>query len=692
MKRSAVVLLAVLVVALAGIAIWQRGRAGGRAPSASSVSIDPSSIGGVVVNGGRPEAGVWVVAETTDLPTHFTRIVVTDDSGRFVVPDLPAATYDVWVRGYGLRDSTPVKARRGDTVTLEAATARSKEEAAKIYPANYWLSLYEPPPADALPLANGEEHGVKAQARTAEERTDEESADAAGSFPSREHWIGQVKLGCMLCHQLGQEITRIWARPQDWDAVWDRAGMERTAASLGKEVLKKSLAEWTKRISEGEVPPAPPRPAGVERNVVITQWAWGIENSYIHDNVSTDKRKPTMYGNGKVWGLDIGQAYLWELDPVKHTVAAHEIPLREGPGRDPDRPGRIQGSTSSHNPMMDDKGNVWMTTRVRGREAPKWVHDATFDIESGSPSSAAPRQLSGRDLMNGRQLGYFDTRNNRFVLIDTAFATHHLQFDEQGRLWTSGDGARLGMFDPSKFDPERPLETEAGAQTGWAKIDPTTGKSSMGGGYGIIVNPKDGTVWRANYPGIFGQAPLPELTGNYIDRFDPKTKTYKRYQIPLPGYGPRGIDASTDGLLWFATGSGHLGRFDPATERFTYWETPGPKIKGTGKETGSADFHYYIWVDQFDTLGLGENQVIVTGTNSDSLLAFNPSTEKFTILRTPSPVGMFTRGLDGRIDDPAAGWKGRGLWVSNNTDGLMHTEKRRGFISKIQVRPDPLAH
>ena len=688
MRKSALVLLAVVVLGLVGVVVWQSRSA--RAVSAESVVVDQASIGGVVLNGQRPEAGVWVIAETTELPTHFSRIVVTDDLGRFVVPDLPAASYDVWVRGYGLRDSEPVRAARGQRLTLEITNARTPQEAAKHYPANYWLSLYEPPPAGSLPLTNAEEGAPLARAR--EEGQDEETADAAGSYPSREHWVGQAKLGCMLCHQMGQEITRLWVRPGDWDAVWDRAGMEGTAARLGKPVLKKSLAAWASRIAAGEVPPAPPRPSGIERNAVITQWAWGLDSSYIHDNVSTDKRKPTLYANGSVWGLDIGQSYLWELDPVKNRVASHEIPLRNGPGRDPERPGRIQGSTSSHNPMLDDKGNVWITTRVRGREAPSWVHEATFDIASGKNSAAGPRRLGDRDLRNGRQLGYYDTRAGRFVLIDTAFATHHLQFDQQGRLWTSGDGARLGMFEPSKFDPERPLETEGAAQTGWAQIDPSTGKSSMGGGYGIIVNPKDGTVWRANYPGIFGQAPLPELTGNYIDRFDPTTKTYKRYQIPLPGYGPRGIDASTDGLLWFATGSGHLGRFDPATERFKYWETPGPKIKGTGPETGSADFHYYIWVDQFNTLGLGENMVVVTGTNSDSLLVFNPSTETFTILRTPSPVGTFTRGLDGRIDDPSAGWKGRGLWVSNNTDGLMHTEKRRGYISHVQMRPDPLAH
>jgi len=688
MRRSIGVLLAVAAVAVVAGMVWQS-QSGGRAVSADSVTVNGASIGGVVMSGSRPEAGVWVIAETTQLPTQFTRIVVTDDSGRFVVPDLPDASYDVWVRGYGLRDSERTRATRGQHLTLQVDRARTAQEAAKIYPANYWLSLWEPPPADQLPLTNAEEGGA-AKARR-EEAPDEETADAAAAYPSREHWVGQVKLGCMLCHQLGQEITRLWTKPDDWDAVWDRAGMERTAARLGKQVTKKSLAAWATRIAGGEVPPAPPRPSGVERNVVITQWAWGVDNSYIHDNVSTDKRKPTLYGNGKVFGLDIGQAYLWELDPVQHSISKHEIPLRDGPGRDPDRPGRIQGMTSSHNPMLDDRGNVWMTTRVRGREEPSWVHQATFDITKGTSSAESPKQLSGRDLRNGRQLGYYDTRGDRFVLIDTAFATHHLQFDQQGRLWTSGDGARLGMFDPSKLDPEHVLETEAAAQTGWAQIDPNTGKSSMGGGYGIIVNPKDGTIWRANYPGIFGQAPLPELTGNYVDKFDPKTRTYKRYQIPLPGYGPRGIDATTDGILWFATGSGHLGRFDPTTERFKYWETPGPKIKGTGPETGSADFHYYIWVDQFNTLGLGENMVVVTGTNSDSLLVFNPSTEKFTILRTPSPVGMFTRGLDGRIDDPNAGWKGRGLWVSNNTDGLVHTEKRRGYISHVQVRPDPLA-
>ena len=495
-----------------------------------------------------------------------------------------------------------------------------------------------------------------------------------------------MKLSCMLCHQMGQEISRLWLEPDHWEAVWDRAGMGRTADSLGREALSDSLADWTSRIATGEVPPAPLRPTGVERNVVITQWAWGQELSYIHDNVSTDKRDPTLYPDGKVWGIDIGQGYLWALDPVTHTVTSHEVPMRDGPGRDPTRMGRIQGNTSSHNPMLDDKGNVWLTTRMRGRETPAWAHDVVVDTGGGSS-----RQLSARDMSSGRQLGYFDTASEEFVLIDTVYGTHHLQFDSQGRLWTSGDRSRLGMLDPSKLDPERPRETEAMAQTAWTKIDPATGRSVMGGGYGIVVNPADDTIWRAGYPGIFGQPPLPNLVGNRIDMFDPKTQAYTQYVLPPPAYGPRGIDATTDGTLWFGTGSGHLGRFDPKTEEFTYWETPGPKIRGTDAGTGSADFHYYIWVDQFDTFGLGDDMVILTGTNSDSLLVFDPATEGFTTIRIPYPLGTFTRGLDGRIDDPDAGWKGRGLWVSNNTDGLLHTENRMGYISHIQLRPDPLA-
>ena len=106
---------------------------------------DSAAIAGVVTGAAGPEAGVWVIAETGDLPTTFRKIVVTGDDGRFLLPELPEASYSVWVRGYGLVDSTPVTAVPGQDLRLTAAVAETPRQAAAIYPAAYWLSLIEPP-------------------------------------------------------------------------------------------------------------------------------------------------------------------------------------------------------------------------------------------------------------------------------------------------------------------------------------------------------------------------------------------------------------------------------------------------------------------------------------------------------------------------------------------------------------------
>ena len=65
-------------------------------------------ITGIVQSEKGPEAGVWVIAGTKDLPTNVIKIVVTDDRGRFMLPELPAASYSVFVRGCGLVDSPRV--------------------------------------------------------------------------------------------------------------------------------------------------------------------------------------------------------------------------------------------------------------------------------------------------------------------------------------------------------------------------------------------------------------------------------------------------------------------------------------------------------------------------------------------------------------------------------------------------------
>src|SRR6201997_3844156 len=119
--------------------------------SGGTIAIDADDIGGVVTSARGPEAGVWVIAETTDLPTKFAKIVVTDDQGRYVIPDLPKANYSVWVRGYGLVDSPKVKSTPGKNLNLRAVVAPSPAAAAEYYPAIYWYSMLKIPDKSRFP-------------------------------------------------------------------------------------------------------------------------------------------------------------------------------------------------------------------------------------------------------------------------------------------------------------------------------------------------------------------------------------------------------------------------------------------------------------------------------------------------------------------------------------------------------------
>lgn len=644
-------------------------------------------INGRVTRGeGTPEAGVWVIAETDALPTPYRKIVVTDDEGRFVVPDLPRAEYQLWVRGYGLSDSDRTLASPGDSVSLRAEPATTRQQAAAVYPANYWFSLLEPP---------------------------EKSADFAN----------QMKLGCELCHQIGSLATR--ARNRDlYDLGLRKASyMNLVAEHIGREQLLDALGDWSGRIGAGATPPAPPRPQGVERNFVITQWGWGDAFTYAHDEIATDKRDPTHNAGGPIYGVDIGNDRLLILDPKNHKSEMLAVPTLGGfdtpwceqtykplAGGDPlpyglgslgcpvqpgitGFTGKYQNPANPHNPMLDGEGKVWMTTQVR-RE---WGEDAP-DFCRKAPEIA--------NQYHHRQLGYYDPKTKKFELVDTCYGTHHLQFDSNGVLWTSGDSYVIGWFDPAKYNPQQP-DTLEQAQ-GWSKVvvdsdgDGKPETPIVGFHYGVIPNPTDGSVWTA-HPG--GEIGAPFDFPGLLMRYDPATDRHEVYRPPAPGAGPRGVDVDRDGNLWVALGgSGHLARFDrrrckqnwgmgaQCAEGWSLWRSPGPNFAGMPEDHGSADFHYYIWVDQFDTLGMGPDVVVMNGTGSDSLLAFDPRSETFTVIRVPYPLNTFTRGLDGRIDDPHSGWKGRGLWFNNGLDPLVHSEVGQSYVGWIQLRPDPLAH
>ncbi len=724
-QRRPVIPPVVAVAALAGLVVLAA------APSARQLPAAAGDLAGTVRSPAGGEAGVWVIAETDDLDTRFRKIVVTDDDGRFLLPDLPAASYRVWVRGYGLVDSEPVTAEPGRTLALVATPAASPRAAAAVYPANYWYSLLTPPAPDEFPGTGPDGNGI---------------SPALGSQAA---WVDITKQGCQLCHQMGNRFTFDTAHLDGFDSAveaWDHrirfgqrgAQMSAVMNRFGRTRGLAMYADWSERIAAGEVPPAPPRPQGVERNLVLTMWEWADETSYVHDEITTDKRRPTVNANGLVYGVSITQDTLVITDTARHRSTALDIPLRAPvetvPSFFPTQPGFepspywgdeiiFDAPANPHNPMMDAQGRVWMTSTIRGRDNPDWC----------KAGSAHPSARYFPVPSSGRQISYYDPATGSFTLIDSCYGTHHLQFaeDADDTLWFSGDRNVVGWLDTRQYDA---TGDEQAAQ-GWcptvldtngdgritrpwnepgAAADPARDTRIAGHAYGVIPNPVDGSVW------VVRTGPFPGRLVR-LERGDdpPATCRAEVYEPPSgeapgfgaahAGYGPRGIDVDRNGLIWTAlSGSGHLASFDRSRcrvldgpeatgqhcpEGWTLYPTPGPQMQGvTGP--GSADFHYYNWVDQFDTLGLGANVPIATGSGSDSLLALEPDSGEWVVLRVPYPLGFFARGLDGRIDDPDAGWKGRGLWANYGSNLNWHIEGGQGRLSSVihfQLRPHPLA-
>src|SRR5580692_8026094 len=253
-----------------------------------TLHVGAADIGGVVTSPKGPEAGVWVIAETAELPTKFVKIVVTDDQGRYLVPDLPKANYDVWVRGYGLVDSSKSKGTPGMTMNLKAVPAPDKKAAIEYYPALYWFSLLQVPPKSDFPGTGPTGNGISPNEK------------------SQGQWIRDIVNtdGCTGCHQMGDKATReipktFLSATGDSKTAWDHrvqagqagGGMSARLSQVGRPRALAMYADWTDRIAHGELPStAPARPQGKERNVVVTIWDWADPKVYLHDAIASDKR------------------------------------------------------------------------------------------------------------------------------------------------------------------------------------------------------------------------------------------------------------------------------------------------------------------------------------------------------------------------------------------------------------------
>jgi hypothetical protein len=557
---------------------------------------------------------------------------------------------------------------------------------------------------------------------------------------TQQDWLTIIKnRACVGCHQLGQEATRTipaaFADMKSEDA-WMRRVQSGQAAPFMVNPLAgqlggapfKYFAAWTDHIAEGALPQEkPPRPQGVERNVVITEWDWGSADKYLHDLISSDKRSPTVNANGKLYGSpEYASDELPILDPMTNTVTNYKAPVRDpdmplslGTGHaateTPVMPSAYWGDrpiwdtrVNNHNMMIDQKGRIWLSASVRGPDNPAFCKEG-----SDHPSAKAFPLKESR-----RQLAMLDPKSMKYTFIDTCFQTHHLQFgfDDNSTLWTSGGGPVVGWLNTKLLDETGDVAKAQGWTTlvldtdGNGKrdpavepnqpVDPQKDKRIEAGFYAVMPSPVDGSVWGST---LAGKGAIVRLDPG---KDPPATALAEIFNVPEPGFAPRGADIDSKGVVWVSLGSGHLGSFDrrkcggplngpKATgdqchEGWTLYQYPGPGFAGIGEN--SAEASYYTWVDQHNTLGLGEDVPISTGNENDALLALVNG--KWVVLRVPYPLSFYAKGLDGRIDDPNAGWKGRGLWTTSGDRTPWLKEGGKGAVPiafHFQLRPDPLA-
>jgi len=687
----------------AGLLLCATAGADASAPAQSELKVAADDIGGTVSSARGPQAGVWVIAETRDFQTRFAKIVVTDSAGRYLVPHLPQARYSLWVRGYGLADSPTVDAAPGQRVDLTAVMAADGAAAAKTYPAAYWYAMMRIP----------------------------EEAEVAKLPGGRNGYLMWMKnMGCIGCHQLGNLATRTIPKSlgtfKSSQEAWQRRVQSGQAGPQMLNIVQGALAgipiqylaDWTDRIAAGELPAASPaRPSGIERNVVATVRDWSDGKAYVHDLSGTDRRNPTVNGNGPLYGApELSTDDFPVLDPKHDRATTFKAPVR-----DADTPTthddpvlapsaywgeeRIWDSRAvAHNPMLDRSGRVWYTARIRAAENPQFC----------KRGSTLPSAMAFPIDQSQRQLAVYTPSSGKYTFVDTCFSTHHLQFAEDANdtLWTSGGHEVIGWLDTRTFDRTGDaaaaqgwspfvLDTDAnGKLDAWVEpgqpMDPKRDLRVAVSIYAVMPSPADGSVWGSvafRYPGA-------------VVRFDPHTRLSEIYNVPAPGFGVRGADIDRNGVVWVSLASGHLGEFDrrkcrgplngpTATgdhcpEGWTFHRLPGPGFVNVPQM--SVESSYYTWVDQHDTLGLGANVPIATGNLFDGVHALVGG--KFVTLRIPYPLGFYAKGMEGRIDDAAAGWQGRGLWVTSGDRTPWHKEGGKGskpLIVHFQIRPSPLA-
>jgi hypothetical protein len=430
-----------------------------------------------------------------------------------------------------------------------------------------------------------------------------------------------------------------------------------------------------------------------------------------------------MNPNGLVYGSIQSSDIIAVLDPRENLATQIKVPSN-APPIDADTPASPfwgeekiwQRSADPRSVTMDGHGRVWVTARIRApQQQPAFCKDGAMNKFARYFPIPGP---------SARQIEVYDPKTKQFTTIDSCFAADHNHFDDKGSI-VFGQNNAIGWVDTVMFDKTHDAQASQGwcpavldtngdgTITEWTEpnqpVDPKKDHRIEFGCYGDAINPIDGSLWCSGIGVRDTKLVRLELGANPPQTCKAEVYVPPPDKMPLPGSGGVAIDST--GLVWQNWRGAHqMLSFDrrkckvlngpnatgqQCPEGWTVYTKPGPTFQG-GPDYSSTDMLYMTEIDRDNTLGLGKDVVLSGDVNADSFFVVMPQGGQMTTLtlRVPYPLGFAARAASGRIDDPNAGWKGRGFWSSYSMYTPWHQEGGKGTrpkVVKFQVRPTPLA-
>lgn len=446
----------------------------------------------------------------------------------------------------------------------------------------------------------------------------------------------QFAIQCLMCHQQGSSTTRMWRSEQDWHGIFDlmhEFGAVMTQ-QLYDEAPKVLNAAWDmRRRPLGSFPDHPAVLDPAAAGVVIDEWEVGEQTSFLHDGA--------LGRDGRLYAVDWIGDKLYRLDPRTNEVKAWAVPT--------------EGLR---------KGGVLGILAERGRRY-------THHTPTVAPHSiqVAPDGKLWMTLSTGRGLASFDPVTETFRTFDQparAKYAHTLRFDAKGDIWyTVSLTNHVARFRPStgKFElydlPTRNWRQWLGARFMgffiWiANAFNVKGPTVVSDPeitpvpYGLDVAP-DGRVW------------FSQFNNRRLGVITPASGEIEMIDTPFPA--PRRFRIDSKGVLWVPSYyDGKFYRFDPVTRKFREFRVP----------TGPGDMVYALAIDWRD------DSIWLCGTNSDTVMHFDPRTETFRTYLLPGKVS-FTRELE--VDREGT------LWTTTSNLPYYQMEGGHGKVVRLSFRP-----